>query len=234
MNQLEPFSDERLLGRKGNMDQCVYCGGPPETKEHLPTLFLLDDPLPGNLHVVRACRPCNNSFSDDEQYLACLIDVALIGFVSDSPRLRPKVQATLKARPALAASLDAAQRSSSGRVYWEANTDRVNRIVSKLAQGHAAFELSEPMFRPPDRLAVFPLLHLTEEQRRSFERAPTNALWPEVGSRAMRRIIEGCSDVVDGWVVVQPGRYRYLAYISTEVMVRIVLSEFVACEASWD
>jgi hypothetical protein len=234
MKQLKPHSDERLLGRRGNMDQCIYCDGPPETKEHLRAQFFLDDPLPENLHVVRAYRPCNNGFSADKENLGCLIDVVLVGSVSESHRLRPKVRRALAEQPALATSLDAARTPSSGGVSWKPDMPRVERIVSKLAQDHAAYELSEPIFRPPDGLAVFPLLQLNGEQRRSFALAPMNALLPEVGSRAMLRMAEGCPDSLDGWVVAQPGRYRYLASAAKGVLVRIVLSEYLGCEAGWD
>lgn len=223
-----------MLGAAGEMDQCPYCGGPPETREHLPTKFLLDDPLPDNLYKVWACRNCNNGFSGDEQYLACLIDVALVGSVHDSARLRPKVRETLERRPGLAARLDAARREGPTGVLWEPEMDRVRRVASKLAQGHAAYELSEPMFREPDRLEVFPLTQLRWEKRRSFEQEPRGAYWPEVGSRAMLRMVEEGPDLVDGWVVVQPGRYRYLASTGPGVLVRIVFSEFIACEAHWN
>jgi hypothetical protein len=207
---------------------------PPETKEHLPTKFLLGDPLPDNLYKVRACRTCNSGFSADEQYLACLIDVALVGSVSDSARLRPKVRKTSERRPGLAVRFDAARTEGPTGVQWKPEMDRVRRVVSKLVQGHAAHELSEPMFRDPDRLEVFPLPLLSREERRSFEQAPRGAYWPEVGSRAMLRMVEGSPDMVDGWVVVQAGRYRYLASTGPVRQVRIVLSEFLACEAIWD
>lgn len=234
MKRLDPYSDERLLGSAGEMDQCLYCGGPPETREHLPTRFLLDDPLPADLYKVWACRNCNNAFSADEQYLACLIDVALVGSVSDFARFRPKVRDTFEKRPGLAARLDAARRSEPTGVQWEPELERVSRVASKLAQGHAAYELSEPMFREPDQLAVFPLAQLSVEERRSFESAPEGGLWPEVGSRAMLRMVLEGPDLVDGWVVIQPGRYRYLASAAAGVLVRIVMSEYLGCEAAWN
>jgi hypothetical protein len=110
----------------------------------------------------------------------------------------------------------------------------VRKVTSKLAQGHAAFELSEPMFRDPDRLEVFPLPQLSEEERRSFESVPADPYWPEVGSRAMIRMAAGGPDVVDGWILVQPGRYRYLTSAADGILIRIVLSEYLACEAIWD
>lgn len=234
MKKLDPHSDERVLGATGRMEhQCAYCGGPPDDFDDVPPKFFLDEPLPENLYKVGSCRTCNNGASLDEQYVGCLIDVALVGSVSDAARLRPKVLRTLRKLPALAARLDAARVEGQTGVWWNPEMDRVRRIASKLAQGHAALELSEPMFRDPDRLEVFPLTQLSEEERRSFESVPNAPYWPEVGSRAMIRIVEGGTDVVDGWVVVQPGRYRYLASAADGILVRIVLSEYLGCEAVW-
>jgi hypothetical protein len=63
-----------------------------------------------------------------------------------------------------------------------------------------------------------------------FER-PSGGLsvWPEVGSRAMQRLLaEG-----EEWVTVQAGRYRYMATADSAVRVRMVLSEYLACEVVW-
>ena len=173
MKKLDPHSDERVLGATGKMEhQCAYCGGPPDDFDHVPPKFFLDDALTENLHKVGSCRACNNGASLDEQYVGCLIDVALAGSVLDAARLRPKVFRTLTERPALAARLDAARVEGQTGVWWKPEIDRVRKVASKLAQGHAAFELSQPMFRDPDRLEVFPLAELSEEERRSFESVP--------------------------------------------------------------
>jgi hypothetical protein len=42
------FVDERLTGT------CVYCGGQPDTRDHVPSKAFLDDPLPPDLPVVEA------------------------------------------------------------------------------------------------------------------------------------------------------------------------------------
>lgn len=74
------FVDERLKG------SCVYCGGPPETVDHVPSRVFLDDPLPENLPVVEACRECNGGFSLDEEYLACLLECVMTGTTDESTR----------------------------------------------------------------------------------------------------------------------------------------------------
>lgn len=84
-------------------------------------------------------------------------------------------------------------------------------------------------------MAMAPLLNLTAEQRHAFETPPEDNLWPEIGSRAFLRAAVVNFDAVldDGWQVVQPGRYRYLV-AEGPTTVRMVLSEYLACEVVWD
>src|SRR5579883_1837339 len=72
MEQIPNFGDIRQLA------WCVYCGGGTETRDHVPSKVLLDDPLPKNLAVVPACLSCNTGLSGDE-YFACLIECVLAG-----------------------------------------------------------------------------------------------------------------------------------------------------------
>jgi hypothetical protein len=64
MDQLRDHADNRLI------NGCIYCGGPEETRDHVPSRVFLDSPPPENLPVVWACASCNQGFSLDEAYLA--------------------------------------------------------------------------------------------------------------------------------------------------------------------
>jgi hypothetical protein len=110
---------------------------------------------------------------------------------------------------------------------------RVRNIVLKLSRGHAAFELHTALTEEPSALAAMPLAALNKTQRENFDHGLSTTIWPEVGSRAMQRLVEDYGHLGE-WVVVQPGRYRYLT-IATEVgaVVRIVLSDHFACEVQW-
>ncbi len=57
--------------------------------------------------------------------------------------------------------------------------------------------------------------------------------WPEVGSRMMTRVLTG-QDLVDGWVVVQDGSYRYSVVQEGRILVRSVIAEYLATEVFWD
>lgn len=93
------FVDERLKG------SCVYCGGPPETVDHVPSRVFLDDPLPENLPVVEACRECNGGFSLDEEYLACLLECVMTGTSDIEGFAREKVRRSLSRNRRLTAQL---------------------------------------------------------------------------------------------------------------------------------
>jgi hypothetical protein len=76
MEPKQILADERL-GRA-----CVYSGGAPNTRDHVPSRVLLDDPLPDNLPVAHAGSKCKNAFAADEKYFACFLECVLTGAAS--------------------------------------------------------------------------------------------------------------------------------------------------------
>jgi len=214
---------------------CVYCGGVPGDRDHVPSLVLLDQPFPEHLPWVPSCKKCNNDFSKDEPYLACLLECIICG-TTDPQRLRRKrVVNVFAGNPGLRRNIE---DEREGDLNWRPDHDKVEKIVMKLARGHAAFELY-PMLVPPAEIRFMPLCALTDQERSSFEHAQSSEqdLLPEVGSRSLMRRVEGNPDshgYGNNWIVVQPNRYRYSVIDSDGVLVRIVLSEYLACEVRWD
>jgi hypothetical protein len=103
----------------------------------------------------------------------------------------------------------------------------------KLARGHAAFEINEPQLDEPASIFVEPFENMGEEDRDGFEHAPETRLFPEVGSRAMQRLITIPGSAHGDWVEVQEGTYRYMTSQACGLMVRIVIREYLACEVVW-
>jgi hypothetical protein len=226
VQQLRNFGDDR------NKGWCVFCGGPEETRDHAPSRVFLDEPCPENLPVVPACNACNRSFSLDEEYLACLVECAKTGSINQARITRPKIAKTLSRKASLETRLALARYEISDRVVWKPEDERVRNVIVKLARGHVAFEQNEPQLDQPASVTVVPLCRMTPEMMEEFQMAPDTALWPEVGSRAMNRILVG----VEGqypWIEVQPERYRYLV-ASAPFLVRIVIAEYLAAEVVWD
>lgn len=231
MRQISDFSDRRIKG------YCVHCGSQEvETRDHVPPKALLDDPLPENLPVVPSCAPCNSSFARDEQYLACLLECAQADSVQAVLVKRPKVARALAGNARLSAMLASARQEIDGVGSWVADSARIDRVLVKMARGHAAFELNEPQINEPTKVQYKALVQMSEVERDAFEQAePPPDIWPEVGSRALSRLlIVGCEAFAEGWLVVQPGRYRYNVSASDSVRIRMVISEYLACEVSWN
>jgi hypothetical protein len=250
MDPGKPFVDERLLGR------CAYCGGAPETRDHVPPKIFLDDPLPENLPVVDACLRCNSEASADEQYLACLLDCVVTGSACPCKSHREKVRSTLEKRPALQSFIDAGRRPGlGGGLLWTPDPQRVENIILKLARGHIAYEYSETqhdepeyveyrplpwntdLFRgiPTSSVEYRPLPLMSAEEIRSFEQNPLLQAWPEIGSRAFIRAVvaTGVPYTNDGWQVIQEARYRYTVSCTPAIQVKFVLGEYLACEVGW-
>jgi len=225
MRQLKNDGDTRQA------EACAYCGEATQTRDHVPSRILLDEPFPENLPVVPACLPCNNKASFDEEYLACLIECVICGTTDPARVGREKIRRTLAKQHALQARLTAALRWENEQSLFNIELDRVERIVVKLAQGHALYELNEPQLAKPSSVVISPLGLLDNDVRGAFENTSGYdfAIWPEVGSRAMQRLVQNAH----GWLEVQLGRYRYLATTDTVVRVRLVLSEYLACEVIW-
>lgn len=224
------FVDERLIG------SCVYCGGKPTTRDHCPSKVLLDEPFPANLPVVPACAKCNQSFSLDEQYLACFVECVICGTNDPSKVSRSNVSRILRAVPPLADRiLDSLSVSEEGQKTWRPDMDRVLNVVIKLARGHLDYELSIQEYDDPVEVDVIPLRLMSHEQREFFECPELGAMtiWPELGSRAFMRTLQAREPVADGWVEVQEGRYRYLVGQSGGGFAHIVLSEYLACRVVW-
>lgn len=221
MNQLRLFCDERQTS------QCAYCGSATESRDHVPSRVLLDEPYPPNLPVVPACRTCNEGFSRDEEYVACAIECAVAGSAEPARVGRSNIRRLIGKKPALAARLAAAIRMSD-QFQLTVEEDRVRNVVLKLARGHALFEQNEPQYGAPRRVAIYVLHLLPDDQRAEFERPPAATMWPEVGSRAMQRLASTERSV--NWLVTQPGRYRYLTVAADGIVIRGVLSEYVGFE----
>jgi hypothetical protein len=231
MRQLPDYGDDR------NKGYCVHCGlGADESHDHVPSKILLDEPLPENVAVTSSCRKCNNGFSLDEQYFACLLECVVAGDTDPAGIQRDKIARTLEKDQKLAATLKACRQEIDGRVVWNADMDRVRNVVLKHARCHMAYELNEPQTDEPAFVSIKPIEFMTGEELQRFERDDqVFALWPEVGSRAMNRLLIAGPDVfTEGWLVVQDGRYRYRVTQGDGNRVRMVFREYLACEVAWD
>lgn len=233
MNSRKPYYlDARL------MRQCVFCGAAPETSDHCPSKVLLDEPYPDNLRVINSCASCNESFSLDEEYVACLIECARRGSARPRKARRPKIRRILQASRSLAAIIENSQRrDDQGNLLWAADPARVRNVILKLSRGHLWHERGVIQDEDPTEIVFMPFTAMTPAQRQTYEAIAESSapVWPEVGSRDFLKISEECPEdrSKNDWIVVQPRRYRYRVGQDLGDTVQIVLSEYLACSVVW-
>lgn len=176
-----------------------------------------------------ACRACNEHYSKDEEYLACLIECVIQGSTDPDHLQRENIAEKLRNQPGLRSKLEQARTCTAGVTIIQPEMDRVSNVVRKLAQCHVLYELSEVMRQEPDQLWAVPIEALDDAKRRAFENIEQPPIWPEVGCRMSSRLVSGDP----GWQFVQPGRYRYATIFGGPTVARMVLSEYLACEVVW-
>lgn len=190
---------------------------------------------------------CNQGFSQDEEYLVCLVEAAICGSADPDKIRRPSVSRTMRRCPALQARIETARTESENRIEFAVEGHRIANVMLKLARGHAAFELSQPCRGEPDHFWCGPLAALTDEQRDSFDAAHIQEMFGEVGSRGLQRMLvtqmvlqseagkqSELRMLVNDWVDVQDNLYRYLAIDdSVGLVIRIVIAEYLGCEVVW-
>lgn len=230
MNQTRSYGDERQLAF------CAFCGGDTGTRDHCPSRVLLDEPYPENLPVVPACPTCNAGFSADEEYLACLISCVLAGSTDPNKVVRPKIRRILTDSPALRVRIEQSRIESVNGVIFNPEHERVSKVITKLAQGHALYEVHEPHHEPPDAIHISPFVSMSDAERDTFESPQAGGIstWPEVGSRAMQRMVGIDAPPEYPWLVVQHGLYRFHASVDAGISIRIVIQEYLACHVRWD
>lgn len=223
------FMDERL-----HLEVCVYCGGEPETREHIPPKIFLDRPYPNGLPIVPACKQCNNSKSINEEYLACLLECIVCGTTNADGLERDKIKKALSHSPRLKTKLENAKNNDDGELIWDVEHDRVQALAVQLAQGHIAYE-EVAMWDEPSDIYISPLHTMPTEIEYLFsEHADCGgfSVYPELGSRAFLRLFDTNSDFVGSWIEVQKGRYRYK--VTQDPAVLIIIREYLGIYVSWE
>ncbi|NPU99900.1 MAG: hypothetical protein HPY53_00815 [Brevinematales bacterium] len=229
MEQIVPQSNGRLKYF------CVYCGDAADTREHVPPRVFLDEPYPENLPVVPACKRCNEGFSDDEAYMACVIECALAGTTDPNILKRDKVKRILSETPLLRKRIDEQIIKKGSDTYFSIEIERFKNIIIKLAKGHIMHENSECPLTDPTRVLMIPIIEMSEEALKEFEQPDSfsfQSLLPEVGSRSLFRW--AANNLNYSWINVQSGNYSYLFSCNNGLRVRMIIRDYLACEVYWD
>lgn len=229
MRQLKTFGDSKTLS------YCTFCGAVPETKDHCPSKIFLDEPYPENLPVVQSCIKCNNGFSIDEEYVACLIFCAIDGTTKPDKISRPKIRRILEKKSLLLKRIEQqSKKLPDTTLVFEPEVSRLQKVIIKLARGHALHEIHEHCIQEPDVIKVNPVAEFSSNEWRDFANPEQLSALPEVGSRAMQRLrIQDDLYFLD-WIYAQPDVYSYHVSQNHAVEVRILLQNYLACYVRWD
>lgn len=237
MQQLNNYADSRLV------QGCIFCGGLADTRDHIPSKCILDKPYPENLPVVGCCYKCNQSFSSDEQYFVCMLESLLCGSTNPQNIRRHSVSKILEKSPALRARIQNSIREVNGKIVFTPEIERVNNVMLKLAQGHAAFELGLIRRDKPSHFWCGLLSSLSDEEKDIFNSVHFQYTLGEVGSRSTQRLLvtqlstqegESVTFLINDWIDVQDDRYRYIAIDDMGmIIIRILIDEIFACEVAW-
>jgi hypothetical protein len=175
----------------------------------------------------------------DEQYLACFIECVICGTVDPGKLKRPSVERIMTQNPSLRDRIAASRESNTSEErIWIPENERVRSVLLKLSRGHIAYELY-PYLEESLQIRFIPIANLNVDARAEFETLTHGHLqsWSEIGTRAFHRESGKSPDgyKLDGdWVIIQPGRYRYAVSEAHGPLVRMVLSEYLACEVRWE
>jgi hypothetical protein len=230
VEQIRPYIDERLTG------VCVYCQVTPDTRDHVPPRVFLDEPYPENLPVVPSCRSCNESTSLDEEYVACLLEVAACGSSRPSDLQRPKIARKLGENNRLAQRLARSFESVGEKATIVPEVARVSRVVEKIGRALWSFEIGGPTNWRSAHVQLAPITELQPQSLADFEAVGPTQILPEVGSRAMfRALVVEETAFGNSWLEVQPGRFSYLVECTGDTSrVKMIIRDFLAAQIDLD
>lgn len=202
----------------------------------MPSKVLLDKPYPRNLPIVPACEKCNQGFSMDEEYLACLLECVLCGTTNLEFIQNEKIGKILKRKPRLRQRLEKGRKIIDGQIFFQSEPERIERVIKKLAQGHAKYENSEAQFGEPYRVWFRPINLMSEKEIQDFFMDEELALIGEVGSRSFQRtMIDEKGIPRTYWKEVQENKYLYsIAHVISGFRIRILIRNYLVGEVIWN
>lgn len=247
MEQRKRYGGNSGLGyytswEKSKNNGCIYCGNPATTREHVPSKAFLQEPYPDNLPTIPACFACNNGYSEDENYVACFLDI-LKSQVYYDYLVPEQTNFRMAKDKKLQNILQEQIKTQDDKVSYQLDKQRFDRILLKLARGHAGFESDYVDFDNTNVKIWYDFLfHLPDEILQNFESVPEADIAPEVGSRGIitpfiiQNIETGEAIGFSAWNEVQKNRYCYQVSHNKngDITVKIVILEFLYCVVEFD
>jgi len=216
---------------------CCYCGNiNPNTTDHVPSKVLLDEPYGANLPTVTCCKSCNNSFSKDEVYFACILECIMSGSISKNKLNRDKIKRIFEEMPYLYKRICSSFIKTKNESFFKIEWDRFESIIIKLAKGHLKYECCETAFMKPSYISIKSINAMNESELSLFFDISENTFLPELGSRAYKKVmINENKNLSIIWSIVQENVYAYrICYDNRGRTVKMLIRNYLACEVTWE
>lgn len=213
---------------------CAYCGNFAETEDHVPSRCFLDKPHPQDMPVVPCCKQCNHDFSEDEEYVSCLIDCMKAHTTNPSEIQRDKTRKTLLHSIGLQERISAQMRDFGGVTIYDLEKDRLKNVLRKLAYGHLAYENDTLSWDSTFNISMWLLPEMSDIQKQSFLEPYIGDILPEVGSRSLEHIVLNYINdeervFYSSWITVQKNRYSYCVSPDSN-RVKFIIADYLAAE----
>ena len=130
--------------------------------------------------------------------------------------------------------MNEAKLKLNGQTFFKTEENRIRNVILKLARGHASFENGGLFLQEPSLLRIQSISNMNEIEKTKYFTLNMKLL-PEVGIRALQRLIINEEIISEGWTVVQENKYMYS--ISQDYMnlcVKFLICNYLACEVIWD
>lgn len=220
---------------------CLYCGAKAETREHVPSKTLLEEPYPENLPTIPACFKCNNGFSLDEQYFACFLEF-LKSSIYIGYQCNDKIVRTMNENLPLKQLIESQIKNIDGKINFTYDISRFDRIVSKLAIGHVGYEFDNVCFDGPKTIWYEFSFRLKEDFKRQFLKPQIMNKFPEISSRfacdycIIQNTETGEAFLLNDWIDIQEQRYEYHTFINDKggITVRMLIFDILFCQVDFE
>ena len=169
--------------------------------------------------------------------MACLLECTLCGTTNPNLVKREKIKKILKRKSKLRNRIEGAKRTVNGQTYFQTEVSRMKNVIKKLAYGHAKYENSEPKLVPPDKIWFTSVTILSDQEITEFFNCEWSGTLPEVGSRALERMLTNTSQgqLLSQWIEVQVNNYYYSVAHNTEgFKVRMLIWDYLIAEVVWE
>jgi hypothetical protein len=231
MIQIKPQNDSRF----DNI--CCYCQNyiyENITRDHVPSKVLLESPFPENLPVVFCCYDCNQNFSTDEEYFACMIEYICSETADIELFERVKIREILNKKKHLRKRIEDNLEVRDGVIKVTVEMEAINKIIKKLIYGHLAFEFANPYISEPDYIIFNTLDKLSPEDLDLFFSTQEIEKAPELGSRSALVMTFYNNVPIYDWKIVQDDIYHYKIDVFQGVtFVKILIRNKICIMAEW-